>query len=522
MSMSVRVSLVCMLALPVASSAQQGVAGDAYQAGLYLQRTRGELDDALAAFQRAVDSTGAGAVAVQVLLQQAECLEWAGRSEQKRRTITALKARAETADALLGPAGIFPAESDLILHLDIERLRLAPLLRRLRIDFDQEVEGGEEFEKVVAELGIDPRRDIRRLTLGLSLSGDDERPVDHWVVHLEGELAGFREGVVADLARALAEEADDGGGSELSLDVDETTDDRLMLEIRREEGPGAAKSPALRKDIRVKVEHGTLHGRRVLMARAEGAPAGGGAVEVGLARLDEHTLLIGERRGLDRTLAAMAGESVGLRANPKLWRIAERLPADAGFWLMLSPDEILRRAEKIQGALGWGDELPEVTGLMISGRVDEDVTLSVKAWTSDAESARTLADLVRGGLALARIAAAAAAREEPALFRLIEGLQVRVADRLIELRAVIPAELLELHVADEQARVLSMVSGAELRMALSKVTAVAISDPKIVDARIDRGAVVIKAKRPGRTDLLVERPGRPKQRYSIRVTAARP
>jgi len=150
------------------------------------------------------------------------------------------------------------------------------------------------------------------------------------------------------------------------------------------------------------------------------------------------------------------------------------------------------------------------------------VTLSVMAWTSDAESARTLADLVRGGMALARIAAAAAAREEPALYRLVEGLQVQAADRRIELRAVIPAELLDLHVADEQARVLSLVSGGEMRMALSKVTAVAISDPKIADARIDRGAVVIKAKRPGRTDLLVERPGRPKQRYSIRVTAARP
>jgi len=68
MSMSLRVSLVCIVAL----SAQQGVAGDAYQAGLYLQRTRGELDDALAAYQRAVDSAGAGADAVQVLLRQAE------------------------------------------------------------------------------------------------------------------------------------------------------------------------------------------------------------------------------------------------------------------------------------------------------------------------------------------------------------------------------------------------------------------------------------------------------------------
>jgi hypothetical protein len=346
--------------------------------------------------------------------------------------------REDPALVRLGQARFFPAESDLILHLDLRALGLSQALDALRFKW-VDPKGDEEEPRSVLlnpfdELGV-AGHDLHRISLGLSLAKDDSAAVGHWVARIEGRLGNLSEDAVEAVVRWLAFQASAPALDASGLFVDQTDQGLWVVEL--------AEACCSREGLKIESSRSMLHGRSVQWFSVEGPRIPAGGFSVGLVRLDAETILLGERRSLRWTLAAMAGEQVGLRAAPRLWNIARQLPTNAGLWIALVPDEIMLQAQRVLAVLGWGEDPPGMRGIIISGRMQGELTLEAVAWAADEKSALTVADLARGGLAILRMAVAADASHDPGLKGIVDSLKVDLSGRRISVTARIPKSIVQ-------------------------------------------------------------------------------
>ena len=435
--MFARIGLLTGLALLAASPslAQTDPAEDTYQNAQYLQWTRGDLGSALESYKTLGGTKGVRAEAA--LLRQVECLGWSGRSVEGHDAVAALVSREDPAFARLGPARFFPAESDLVLHLDLKALGLSRALDALRFKWagpkSDEQEPRAVLHNPFDELGV-AGHDLHEISLGLSLAKDDSAAVGHWVARIEGRLGNLSDDAVEAVVRWLAFQASAAAIDASGLIVDQTDQGLWVVEL-----PEAC---CRREGLKIETSRSMLHGRSVLWFSVEGPRIPAGGFSLGLVRIDSETILLGERRSLTWTLAAMAGEQVGLRAAPRLWNIARQLPTQAGLWIVLVPDEIMLQAQRVLAVLGWGEDPPGMRGIIISGRLQGELLLEAVAWAADEKSALTVADLARGGLAILRMATVSDASQDQELRRIVDSLKVDLSGRRISATARIPKSIL--------------------------------------------------------------------------------
>jgi len=368
----------------------------AYQEGLFFQRTVGNLEKALRSYDRAlevateVENTD---LLESILLRRAECFELLGRDKQQETAIAALQKETRAESARLGVARFFPPESDVIIQVDLAELLSAPLLKKLNVKAEIDPE---ELKQAVALLGFDPLKDLHKLTVGVTISDNENLPAEHWLVHAEGNLAGFQP-------------------------------DRL-IESGEKQIPGML--PRNRK----------IHGVDVLVFKLPLPDEQVKVMTVGVAFLGKQGIMAGDLKAVKATLAARAGKAPGLSANPKLAGLTGQLPKDATFWLAGVPAQIIKKIEKMRQKTipGLPNNLPEVAGLMLSGRVTRDLEATGLAFTEDLQSARVLGDIFKGLLALAQLVPV----DEPLVGKLLSSLKVDIKDRAVKVSITLPGELI--------------------------------------------------------------------------------
>ena len=393
----------------------------AYQEGLFFQRTVGNLEKALKSYDRALETATEVEdpdLVESILLRRAECFELLGRDQQQQTTIAALQKETKSETARLGVARYFPPESDVIIQVNLAALLSAPLFKKL--DVKAEI-NSQELEQIIKVLGFDPLKDLHKLTVGVTISDNENLPAEHFLIHAEGDLAGFRP-------------------------------DRL-IESGKQQIPGML--PSNRK----------IHGVNVLVFKLPLPDEQVKVMTVGVAFLGKQGLMAGDLKAVEAALAARAGKAPGLAANPKLAGLTGQVPKDATFWLAGVPTQIIKKIEKmsLKKIPGLPQNFPEVAGLMFSGRVTQDLEATSLAFTEDLQSARTLGDIFKGLLALAQLVPI----DEPLVGKLLSSLKVDIKDREVKVSITLPGELLtdgkgRIHKTEKEMRKLEklMATGA--------------------------------------------------------------
>jgi hypothetical protein len=352
-----------------------GSDADHYQAGLYQLLTVGDVEKALASFKRAEQQRSTQTGLEEILLQQLTCLEWAGRDEQLQELIDRIGQTVQAPALDLGPSRLLPLDADAILHLDLTRLRKAPIWAQLRRNWS------------AADSMLFKRS--RRVALAVSLPEGTAARGARFLVVVEGNFAGIQD---ADVGRELTS---------------------LLT------GPLASAVSHLADGAAAVGRPGAFLGTGIQMI---GVDLPQGPAHLGLARADDGLLLLGDPGRIASALAVLRGRRLGLGADPRARTLRNRLPIDAASWLLVAPGEILRRLAELQGSLGLAAHLPSLSGILISVQTRRGMEVQAKAWTVDSESARILADLARGALALASLGAQSAGRT--AMAELLQSLQV--------------------------------------------------------------------------------------------------
>ncbi len=163
----------------------------AYQEGLFYQRTDGNLDRAMAAYDRALEAaTDAedGNLVESILLRRSEVFRLQGRSTELESTIAAFRKKTEAKDAVLGPARFFPPESEVIVHIDLTKLWAAPILNDMGIKEEIKIDN---LDQITTLLGFDPLKDLSQVTVGMNLPEDENSLPKHWLIQVKGNLKKF-------------------------------------------------------------------------------------------------------------------------------------------------------------------------------------------------------------------------------------------------------------------------------------------------------------------------------------------
>ncbi len=376
-------------AVDASASARQ-----AYQQGLFLQRSQGDLSGALAAYDQALQAAGTtedGSLREALLLRRGEIFELTDQAGELEGTMVALQ-KSAPGSAILQQVKYFPPELDLLVYLNITKLWNSPLMSALNVKGEIK---SEDLDKLVPLIGFDPFQDLHEIIVGASLDEDEAMPVKHWLIQVRGNIAGFQP-------------------------------NKLI-----ESHPKEAKQ--------FMVKNKTLHGNKTLVFRIPLDQDPKKMMTVGMSRLDDHTVWAGDLKSLKRALAARAGKAPGLRANRKLAALTEKLPSSATFWVAVTPERILSQLEDLKGIPGMPDKMPEIEGVTVTGTFDADLSLAASVWAGDQESARLIGDVLRGFIALAQLAP----MKDPLARRAIQSLRVASEGKRLSVSVQLPGKLLQ-------------------------------------------------------------------------------
>ncbi len=494
-----------------AGAPADAAAEEAYYLGLYLQRARGDLDGARRALDEALalnPEPNSGALREEVLRRKAEVERWQGKPSQATATLAA--ARAPSAAEALGPARFFPPQMEVVAQVRLADLLASPLIKQLEVDKHIPTQ---ELQKVASTLGINPLKDIQRLTLAatlpegseLSFSLSDEEELreltgkhgraakasasaqlplsrQHFLVVAEGRLAGFKADEVLKLMQSMT-------------------------------SPGGAPAESAR-----------IQGVPVSVMTLEDE---GQKIRLGLCRLDDGALVLGDMQSLEEMLAARAGQKPGLRDNPVLQSLLEGVKPDAMVWVAAPAQKILDSAREIRDVLKIGDRPLAVRGLLVTSNLDRDLRLSATVSTEDTQSAQVLSDIAKGVVALAQFAPV----EKPQEKMILKSLKAESREREVTVAVTVPGELIREHATEGEAgvvvvrteRIVLHVGGDEPALAHPELPAgsiakVVVADPKVADVNVQAdGGLKLRGVGPGETQLRVIRKDGTPVAFQIRV-----
>jgi hypothetical protein len=167
----------------------------------------------------------------------------------------------------------------------------------------------------------------------------------------------------------------------------------------------------------------------------------GGRKAGAVAFLDDHTLVMGSRTGVEQTIDARSGEGPGLRSNAAMTALLETVRPGSTFWMVGDQSVLAHMPKAMPGPGGDGQalSLPPLKTVVITGDLDPVVSFEATGQAADAAAAQSLADVVRGFVALATLQAS----QKPELKQLASGVSVTTDANTVRVAARFPYELLE-------------------------------------------------------------------------------
>jgi hypothetical protein len=156
--------------------------------------------------------------------------------------------------------------------------------------------------------------------------------------------------------------------------------------------------------------------------------------------LDERTLIVGSQAAVEAALAAHVEKKLPLRTNAPLMALLQKLPPTATFW-MSGDASFLERLPRLAAAPGGGSQfaLPGLASLTLAMDFDPSLAVDVVGEAANDAAAKSLADTVRGLLALASMQA----QSRPELKDLATAVSVTTDTRFVRVNLRVPYELLD-------------------------------------------------------------------------------
>jgi hypothetical protein len=178
-----------------------------------------------------------------------------------------------------------------------------------------------------------------------------------------------------------------------------------------------------------------VQGTTVYLFR-EGTSGAGAA-----AFLDDRRVVVGGAAVVEGAVTAAAQGSTGLKANPSMSALLERVKPGSTFW-MVGDQTLLSNLPKSVPMAGGGEStmtLPALQGVIVTGDLDPLVALNITGDASDEAAAKNLADIVRGFVAMAAMQGS----QKPELKQLASAISVSTEATRVQVNARFPYELLE-------------------------------------------------------------------------------
>lgn len=165
---------------------------------------------------------------------------------------------------------------------------------------------------------------------------------------------------------------------------------------------------------------------------------------VAVAFLDESTLVFGARDQVLTAISSRTRNETPLKSNTALMALVEKVRPGSTFW-MVGDQSLLASLPTSMPAPGASADgaatlsLPALTGLMVVGDLDPQVSVAITGEAKDALAAKNLADVVRGLVAIASLQA----QQKPELQQLASAISVATEENRVLVNARFPYEVLE-------------------------------------------------------------------------------
>jgi hypothetical protein len=158
------------------------------------------------------------------------------------------------------------------------------------------------------------------------------------------------------------------------------------------------------------------------------------------AFLDDRRLVVGSAAAVETAVAAKVQGGAGLKANVALSALLERVKPGSTFW-MVGDQSLLANLPK-SVPMGGGDSqvtLPSLKSVVVTGDLDPVVSVAITGDASDEPSAKNLADVVRGFVAIVSMQGS----QKPELKQLASAVSVTTETTHVQVNARIPYDLIE-------------------------------------------------------------------------------
>jgi hypothetical protein len=177
-----------------------------------------------------------------------------------------------------------------------------------------------------------------------------------------------------------------------------------------------------------------VQGTTVYMFR-EGTKSAGAA-----AFLDDRRVVVGSAPVVEAAVAAAAQGSAGLKGNPSITALLERVKPGSTFWMVGDQSLLSNLPSSVpMGGNGSQVTLPALQSLVVTGDVEPLVSLSITGDAKDEPAAKNLADIVRGFVAMAAMQGS----QKPELQQLASAISVSTDTSHVQVNARFPYELIE-------------------------------------------------------------------------------
>ncbi len=154
-----------------------------------------------------------------------------------------------------------------------------------------------------------------------------------------------------------------------------------------------------------------------------------GTEATAVAQPDDSTLLVGEPAYVREMLDAGAGKKAFAKGNLESWGYGDF--AGETFWLAGAPPDF------VKGFVDRGGENPSLRSFAVTGRLETDLILRARGRAADPKTAKELADVVRGLVALGRLRQDSS-RESAILGEMAQSVSVELADEAIDVSLLVP------------------------------------------------------------------------------------
>jgi hypothetical protein len=154
--------------------------------------------------------------------------------------------------------------------------------------------------------------------------------------------------------------------------------------------------------------------------------------------LDDRRLVVGSAAAVEAAVAARGG--VGFKANAAMTSLLERVKPGSTFW-MVGDQSLLANLPK-SVPMGGGEStvtLPALKSVVVTGDLEPLVTVAITGDAADEPSAKNLADVVRGFVAIMSMQGG----QKPELKQLASAVSVTTETNHVQVNARIPYELIE-------------------------------------------------------------------------------